>query len=610
MAVTLSVNGVTYNYPELTDEGWGPDATNWAVAITQGVLTKAGGLFALSNNVDFGPNFGLKTVVYQTRSANIASSGQFRLSNSDTIVFRNSANSGNLSFGAGSSDSVPQYNGIDLVNLSTAQSLSNKTLVSAIFTGGTLNSPTINTPSVTGGTFSAPVVTGGTFTGGTFNSISLNNPSITGAVLFSNGSAALPSIANSTSTTTGLYWTTNTLNFSANGVNSGSIDPNGTWTIGQSGTSHQQLIYGSDGNTQAKSLILASGSATDFTIARENNTGSLTLTGSSANNNGALISLYGNANATPNITKFQNAGANTGSISAAGLWTIGATGGTQTHVINGNLNITGSLLTSLVFPNGSAAAPSVASSSNTTTGLYWTTNTLNFSTNGVNAGSIDPNGTWIIGEPGTTHQSTIYGSDGNIQGKSLILNSGSSTDFTIARNDNTGSLTLTGSSANNTGAVFSVFGNGLTQFQNSGVTTGSISSAGLWTIGASTSTQNHIINGSLSIVNASGANIDAFAIAILTDNTTNGVVVANPVATSTNWFVDYSLTRTTGRKTGTLHIVSDGTTAQVINDSVAIGDPGVSFSADVSGGNVRLLYTTTSTGSNVTMKYTTKRWNA
>lgn len=133
--VQLTVNGVVYNYPELTDEGWGPDATNWALAITQGVLTKAGGLFTLTADADFGPNFGLKSVYYKSRSSNISTVGQVRLSNSDVISFRNAGNTGNLNFGPGSSDAVPQWNGIDLVNLSTAQTLTNKTLVSPIITG-------------------------------------------------------------------------------------------------------------------------------------------------------------------------------------------------------------------------------------------------------------------------------------------------------------------------------------------------------------------------------------------------------------------------------------------------------------------------------------------
>lgn len=34
MSVPLVVAGNTYNYPALNDELWGPDATNWAIAVT------------------------------------------------------------------------------------------------------------------------------------------------------------------------------------------------------------------------------------------------------------------------------------------------------------------------------------------------------------------------------------------------------------------------------------------------------------------------------------------------------------------------------------------------------------------------------------------------
>jgi len=54
---------------------------------------------------------------------------------------------------------------------------------------------------------------------------------------------------------------------------------------------------------------------------------------------------------------------------------------------------------------------------------------------------------------------------------------------------------------------------------------------------------------------------------------------------------------------------SNGTTVQVSGQASTLVDCGVSFSGDVDSGNIRLLYTTTSTGSNATMKYVTKRWN-
>lgn len=34
MAVTLTVNGTAYSYPQLNDTNWGENATNWATAVT------------------------------------------------------------------------------------------------------------------------------------------------------------------------------------------------------------------------------------------------------------------------------------------------------------------------------------------------------------------------------------------------------------------------------------------------------------------------------------------------------------------------------------------------------------------------------------------------
>lgn len=166
MPIPLIVGGVTYQYPSTTDEGWGSDATKWAVAITQGTLQKAGGLFALTADLDFGPNFGIKSIYYKSRSSGIALSGQVRLANNEFIAFRNFGATGDLAFGPGSSDAIPQWNSVDLVNLSTAQTLTNKTLTSAIldnpiFTGlPTLSGLTLSNCILTNSTVSDNLIFG------------------------------------------------------------------------------------------------------------------------------------------------------------------------------------------------------------------------------------------------------------------------------------------------------------------------------------------------------------------------------------------------------------------------------------------------------------------
>jgi hypothetical protein len=170
MSIPLRVGGIVYNYPQLTDEGWGGDATNWALAITQNTLQKTGGLFALTAPLDFGPNYGIKSIYYSSRSASPAATGQVRLANNESINFRNSGNSGDLAFGPGSSDAIPQWNGIDLVNLSTTQTLSNKTLTA----------PVLNNPIFTG----LPTLVGVTITNATINNSTVPNTLSFGAAQF------------------------------------------------------------------------------------------------------------------------------------------------------------------------------------------------------------------------------------------------------------------------------------------------------------------------------------------------------------------------------------------------------------------------------------------
>lgn len=110
MSVSLNVNGSTFNYPQTGDQNWGPDATNWAIAVTNGMLQKAGGLFQLLSEVDFGSSYGIKSLYFSSRSTDIADAGILRLSNTDAVAFRNFANDGNLLLGVDASDNLT-FNG-------------------------------------------------------------------------------------------------------------------------------------------------------------------------------------------------------------------------------------------------------------------------------------------------------------------------------------------------------------------------------------------------------------------------------------------------------------------------------------------------------------------
>lgn len=135
MTVALTINGTTYNYPQTGDVSWGPDATDWASAVTSGMLQKAGGTFQLLAEVDFGTSYGLKALYYKSRTSNVATAGQVRLARADVISFRNEANSANLDLGVNSSN-VLTFNGTAVGNF---VSVSDTSTIDLTLSSGTLS---------------------------------------------------------------------------------------------------------------------------------------------------------------------------------------------------------------------------------------------------------------------------------------------------------------------------------------------------------------------------------------------------------------------------------------------------------------------------------------
>jgi len=104
MSTTLTVNGVGYSFPQTGEDNWGDNVTNWASAVTSGMLQKSGGTFTLTAEVDFGATYGLKSAYLKSRATNPASAGQIRLGNAETIKWRNAANSGDIALTVSASD--------------------------------------------------------------------------------------------------------------------------------------------------------------------------------------------------------------------------------------------------------------------------------------------------------------------------------------------------------------------------------------------------------------------------------------------------------------------------------------------------------------------------
>lgn len=114
MAVSVTLNSNNYSIPQVGDSAWGTSLTNYLVAISTSVLQKSGGAFTLTAETDFGANFGLRSLYLRTRASSPATTGEVRMGNTESIVWRNAANSANLALSVNASD-VLVYNSVPVL---------------------------------------------------------------------------------------------------------------------------------------------------------------------------------------------------------------------------------------------------------------------------------------------------------------------------------------------------------------------------------------------------------------------------------------------------------------------------------------------------------------
>lgn len=128
MSTTVTFNGSTYTIPAIADASWGTNVANYLIAISTGTLQKTGGAFTLSAaDVDFGATYGLKSVYFKSKTANIAAAGVVQLAKTDVMSWRNNANGADLPLGIDGSDNLT-FNSLVLINSSGSQTLTNKLL--------------------------------------------------------------------------------------------------------------------------------------------------------------------------------------------------------------------------------------------------------------------------------------------------------------------------------------------------------------------------------------------------------------------------------------------------------------------------------------------------
>lgn len=167
------------------------------------------------------------------------------------------------------------------------------------------------------------------------------------------GTVTLPSYTFSGDTNTGIYSSAaDTINFATNGGNRGSVNSSGNWTFGTAGTSSTHIFNGT-------TISIAPSVAGIVTFATNTTNSATRLVG----NGGGTLTGYGSTHATKasQIEFSQNGGTTiSGSISSVGLWTIGASGGTQIHTINSDTAATNTgVLTLTNGPGVSTGNPTV-----------------------------------------------------------------------------------------------------------------------------------------------------------------------------------------------------------------------------------------------------------
>lgn len=115
MGTTVNLNAVNYIIPATGEGNWGSQVTAYLVALSTGVLQKAGGSFTLTADVDYGATFGLKAAYFSARSAG-ASAGFIRAANNTSVAWRNAANLADLNLKVNASN-ILEFNGNPLVTL-------------------------------------------------------------------------------------------------------------------------------------------------------------------------------------------------------------------------------------------------------------------------------------------------------------------------------------------------------------------------------------------------------------------------------------------------------------------------------------------------------------
>ncbi len=361
MSTTVTLNSVSYSIPAVGDQNWGASLSAYLIALSTGLLTKAGGNFTLTADVNFGASYGLMAPYLKSTTSTIASAGVIRLAKTDAIKWRNNANAADLSLAIDGSNNLtfagvivgnsttvrpPQYGGTGIANNSASTIAITGAYATTLTISDvtTLTLPTSGTVATTSNKLSAFAATSSSELAGV-----ISDETGTGALVFANtptlvtpviGAATGTSLSVSgqlTSTiatgTAPLAVTSTTRVANLNAATAGTAD---TVTI----------------NANLTGVITSSGNATS--IASQTGTGTKFVTDTSPT---LVTPILGVAAAT-SINKM--------AITAPATSSTLAVADGKTATISNTLTLAGTDGNTMTFPSGSSTVMTLASTDTVT----------------------------------------------------------------------------------------------------------------------------------------------------------------------------------------------------------------------------------------------------